>query len=218
MNQENLKKQIRDLHPWYQRINLDGVMTLNKGGKYGKYFGARAGEHTWNTITNFLPPSLKGMRILDLGCNAGFYSIQSSLLGAKEVVGIESNPVFFKQALFIKKFFDDVNNKKLNIKYIKSDIGNLDLDNMGNFDYVFAIAVLYHIGKHKHGKYTPEALNEQIEVINTLSKHTKKFIVRCRNSKKNSRDYYSNIFKEVGFFESKFIPEGKRGMILYEPR
>ena len=193
-------------------------MTLNKGGKYGKYFGARAGEHTWNTITNFLPPSLKGMRILDLGCNAGFYSIQSSLLGAKEVIGIERDSTFFKQTLFIKKFFEDFNNIKLNIEYIKSDIGNLDLDNMGNFDYVFAIAILYHIGKHKHGKYTEGALKEQKDVIRKLSSHTKKFIVRCRNTKVNSREYYSKIFKEVGFIESKFIPEGKRGMILYEKR
>jgi len=208
-------KQIKELKPWYQRMNLNGTMTLNKGDNY---FNAKAGEHTWNTIKTLLPDSLSTMRILDLGCNAGFYSVSSSLLDAVEVVGVESNPTFFKQALFIKKFFEDLNNKKLNIKYINSDIGNLDLHSLGNFDYIFAISILYHIGKHKYGKYTPEALNEQIEVINTLSKHTKKFIVRCRNSKVNSRAYYANIFKKAGFIESKFIPEGKRGMILYESR
>jgi len=218
MNQENLEQQIRDLHPWYQRINLDGVMTLNKGGKYGKYFGARAGEYTWNTITKFLPPSLKGMRILDLGCNAGFYSIQSSLLGAKEVIGVDMSPIFSKQALFIREFFEKSYNKKMNITYIKSDIGNVDFDNMGDFDYVYAIAVLYHIGKQKYGKYTKGSLDEQKTVLRKLSNKTKKFIVRCRRGKFNSREYYSKIFKEVGFIESKFIPEGKRGMILYEKR
>ena len=74
----------------------------NKGGTAGKYFHAKAGEHTWNTMSKFLPPSLKNMRILDLGCNAGFYSVKASLLGAKEVVGVDLSPIFFKQALYIK--------------------------------------------------------------------------------------------------------------------
>ena len=95
-------KQIKELSPWYQQINLNGNMTLNKGDKY---LHAKAGEYTWNTIKQFLPDSLSKMRILDLGCNAGFYSISYSLLGAKEVIAIEINTGFFKQALFIKDFF-----------------------------------------------------------------------------------------------------------------
>jgi len=216
MNKKDIIKQVKDMFPWYQCINLDGIMTITKGGTVGKYFNANAGEHTWNTISKFLPPSLENMRILDLGCNAGFYSVKSSLLGAKEVIGVEMAPIFLKQAFYIKEFFEKSYNKKLNITYIKSNIGDLDWNSMGDFEYVFAISVLYHIGKHKYGKYTPEALKEQIEVINTLSNHTKKFIVRCRNSSKNSREYYSNIFKQCGFVEKRFIPEGKRGMILYE--
>jgi SAM-dependent methyltransferase len=213
MDKENTIKQIKNLVPWYQYINLDGVMTLKKGNQY---YHANAGEHTWNVIKGLLPSSLNGMRILDLGCNAGFYSVKSFLLGAKEVIGIDMSPIFLKQAFYVKDFFEKFYSKKFNIEYIKSDIGDLDLDNMGNFDYIFAISVLYHIGKHKYGKYTPEALNEQIEVVEKLSKHTKKFIVRCRNAQYNNRKYYGKIFKKAGFIETKFISEGKRGMILYE--
>ena len=215
MDNQFITNKIKDLQPWYQCINLNGIMTLKKGENY---FSANAGEKTWNTIKNFLPSSLDNMRILDLGCNAGFYSIKSSLLGATEVVGVELTSVFFEQALFIKKFFEQFYSRNLNIKYIKSDIGNLDFDNIGNFDYVFAIAILYHIGKHKYGKYTENALKEQKNVIRKLTSHTKKIIVRCRNGQFNSREYYGKIFNEVDFIESKFISEGKRGMILYEPR
>lgn len=215
MDKENTIKQIENLVPWYQRINLDGIMTLKKGNKY---YHANAGEHTWNVIKGLLPSSLNGMRILDLGCNAGFYSVKSSLLGAKEVIGIDMSPIFLKQAFYVKDFFEKFYSKKFNIEYIKSDIGDLDLTNMGNFDYIFAISVLYHIGKHKYGKYTPKALNEQIQVIKKLSNHTKNFIVRYRNGKFNNKEYYSNIFKKAGFVEIRFIPEGKRGMILYEKR
>ena len=215
MNKQFITKKIKDLVPWYQCIDLNGIMTLKRGDNY---FNANAGEKTWNTIKTFLPSSLDNNRILDLGCNAGFYSIKSSLLGAKEVVGIELSPIFFEQALFIKEFFEEVSSRKLNVKYIKSDIGNLDLDNIGNFDYIFAIAILYHIGKHKYGKYTENALKEQKDVIRKLALHTKKFIVRCRNSQFNNREYYKQLFKEVNFTETKYIPEGKRGMILYESK
>lgn len=215
MDKKNINEEIKNLAPWYQRIDLDGVMTLKKGSNY---YHANAGEHTWSVINKLLPSSLNNMRILDLGCNAGFYSVKSSLLGAKEIIGVDISPIFLKQAFYIKNFFENFYNTKLNIKYIKSNIGDLNLDNMGNFDYVFAISVLYHIGKHKYGKYTPEALKEQIEVIEKLSKHTKKFIVRCRNAKYNNRKYYANIFKKAGFVETKFISEGKRGMIVYETR
>ena len=213
MNKDYIVKKIKELSPWYQCINLNGVMTIKPGDNY---FHAKAGESTWNSIKTFLPSSLDNMRILDLGCNAGFYSVSSSLLGAKEVIGVERSPIFFKQALFIKEYFEKLNKVKFNIKYIKLDIGDLDLHDIGNFDYILAIAVLYHIGKHKYGKYTKEALNEQIEVIKKLSTHTKKFIVRCRNSKFNNRSYYAKIFKEANFVETKFTSQGKRGMILYE--
>jgi 2-polyprenyl-3-methyl-5-hydroxy-6-metoxy-1,4-benzoquinol methylase len=216
MMSKDIVKQIKELAPWYQRINLNGVMTINKDDHY---FNVKAGEHTWNVIKKqFLPDSLSNMRILDLGCNAGFYSVSSSLLEAKEVIGVELGRNFFKQALFIKDFFEKYSKKKLNIKYINADIGDLDLDNLGDFDYIFAIAIIYHIGKHKYGKYTKEALKEQKDVIKRLSFHTKKFIIRCRNGKNNSREYYKNMFEENGFVESKFIPQGKRGMILYESR
>jgi tRNA (mo5U34)-methyltransferase len=215
MEKEQLIKKIKALAPWYQRINLDGTMTINKGDKY---ISANAGEHTWNTINKFLPKSLAGARVLDLGCNAGYYSIRSSLLGAKEVVGVDLSRVFFPQALFIKEYFEKSHNKKLNINYIKSDITDLNFNELGDFDYVFAIAVLYHIGKQKYGKYTEKTLREQRRVIKELSLHTKKFIVRCRNSKYNSREYYKKMFKNVGFTETNFIPEGKRGMILYESK
>jgi tRNA (mo5U34)-methyltransferase len=215
MDKKNITEDIRNLAPWYQRINLNGIMTLTKGSNY---FHAHAGEHTWNVMSKLLPISLDGMSILDLGCNAGFYSVKASLLGAKEVIGIDLSPIFLKQAFYIKDYFENFYNKKLNIEYIKSNIGDLDLDSMGNFDCVFAISVLYHIGKHKYGKYTPEALKEQIEVIEKLSKHTKKFIVRCRNAQYNNRKYYGKIFKKSGFVETKFISEGKRGMIVYETR
>ena len=213
MNKDELISKIKYLSPWYQNINLNGVRTINKGDKY---ISANAGEKTWNTIKTLLPDSLENMRILDLGCNAGYYSLNASLLNAKEVIGVELTPTFYAQALFVKDYYEELYNRSFNVQYLNINISDLDFDKIGKFDYVFAIAVLYHIGKHQFGKHTDEAFQEQINVIKKLSKISDKFIVRCRNSKRNSREYYKKIFKEANFIESQYIPEGKRGMILYE--
>ena len=63
MNKEKIANKIKELKPWYQHINLNGIMTIKKGDKY---VHAKAGEHTWKTIKTFLPSSLDNMRISDL--------------------------------------------------------------------------------------------------------------------------------------------------------
>lgn len=201
-----LAKKIAAMGPWYQRIDIDGVITTDK---------RVSTIALWNSVRKMLPENLKGMRILDLGCNAGHYSVQASLLGADEVIGIDLSKVWYPQALFVKEHFESKHGP-LNITYINKDISDVDLEELGHFDYVFALAVLYHIGKHKYGKYTPKALEEQRKVIKILSCISDNVIVRSRNGKYNSPEYYTKIFDEFGF-EQKILEPGKRGrrLMLY---
>jgi len=206
-----MKSKIKQLGPWYQKINIEGIITT-KGGPYSSMDSSTI---IWEKISNLLSNKFKGMNILDLGCNAGFYSIMAAKEGAK-VIGIESNNTFFNQALFLKEYYEKLWNKKLDITYIKKDILDVDLNSFGKFDYVFALSILYHIGKHKYGKGTDRTLKKQVEVIETLSKNSNKFVVRARTGKNKDVDYYNNVFKDLGFMSSKVIYEGKRSLILYE--
>ena len=43
-------------------------------------------------------PSLKGTRVLDLGCNEGFFCNKALELGAREVIGVDKNAGFIKKA------------------------------------------------------------------------------------------------------------------------
>jgi len=78
MNRDYLEMKIKQLSPWYQNINLQGIQTLRK----------RDTEQAWNRIKENFPMNYEGMRILDLGCNAGYYSIMAANEGAS-VIGIE---------------------------------------------------------------------------------------------------------------------------------
>ena len=206
----NLEKQMNSLAPWYQKINLpQGITTSSK-----TYRAVPAGEKAWKQIKQLLPPSLKNMRILDLGCNAGYYCIRSSLMGAKDVIGIDKSPTFFPQTSFIKDCFE-AHHGPLNIKYIQEEILDVDFSMLGSFDYVYAIAIIYHIGKGRYGKYTVQAQKAQSDVIGKIAKVSKNFIVRTRNSQLNNVAYYDKMFSKFGLKNKKTLAHGKRSMVLY---
>lgn len=212
MKKQELQKKIKQLGPWYQRMNLDGITTGRK----------RDVEQTWKLIEKSFPMNYKSSRILDLGCNAGYYSVMAARNGAS-LVSIESGQKPFKQAVFLKKYFEDLWDTKLDITYMNKDISDIDFIKLGKFDYIFAFAILYHIGNSKFGKGTPESFAEQDRVISSLTKITDKFIVRARQRKRENQGYYNSkyynvVFKKLGFRPVKTIIEGSgdRSFISYE--
>src|SRR5690606_34210829 len=51
----------------------------------------------WREIGKHIPRSLRGWRVLDVGCNGGFYSIELARLGAR-VLAIDHDPHSLAQA------------------------------------------------------------------------------------------------------------------------
>jgi cyclopropane fatty-acyl-phospholipid synthase-like methyltransferase len=208
MTKEEIQVQIKELGSWYQTIDFDGIITTDK---------KISGDKLWKIIKKqYLPDSMNGMRVLDLGCNAGYFSVQSAILGA-DVIGVEGSSKFFKQAEFTKKFFEERYKQSFKIKFLKTDISDLDFNSLGYFDYILAISILYHIGKFKFGKNTKEALFEQEIVIQKLTNMTNKIIVRTRNTKYNSVEYYNKIFEKFNFkFDNILASDEKRSLVLFE--
>lgn len=207
MERQDLQKKIEQLGPWYQRISLDGILTGKK----------RDVKQIWETMESSFPIDYKSSRILDLGCNAGFYCIMAARRGAS-VIGIEAGQQPFEQAIFLKNYFEALWNIKLDITYIHKDISNVDFISLGKFDCVFALAILYHIGNFKFGRGTPESFVERNRVISLLTKITDKFIVRARQKKHQNPEYYNEVFKNLGFRPTKTVHEGRseRSLIFYE--
>jgi len=212
MKKQELHLKVKQLKPWYQKINIGGIWTTHKGTPY---VGLEKAETTWGKIDSCISENYKSLKVLDLGCNAGYYSVMAARKGSS-VVGIESNMTFFNQALFLKDYYEKLQNTKLDIQYIHKDILDVDYSKMGKFDYIFALAILYHIGKHKYGKYTPKTLAAQKKIISYFSTITDNFIVRGRGGKYSCPAYYDSIFKPLNFNPVKIIPEGKRVLILYK--
>jgi len=78
---ERLRERIRALDPWFHDIDLgpDLKTKLTRCADDSIDHPKPA----WSVIRNFLPGNLIGRSVLDVGCNAGFFSFEARRLGAR---------------------------------------------------------------------------------------------------------------------------------------
>jgi tRNA (mo5U34)-methyltransferase len=87
------QRQIDTLGPWFHNLHLpSGAQTLPN-----HFLGGDFPAFKWRQIEPFLPSDLNGWRVLDVGCNAGFYSFELARRGAS-VLGIDVDPHYLAQA------------------------------------------------------------------------------------------------------------------------
>jgi SAM-dependent methyltransferase len=213
MDKSSLKAEIKKLRPWYQEVDFgNGVIAKSSHSKL-------SGEYAWRYIEQLLPESLEGKRILDLGSNAGLFCIRTAQMGAKKVIGIEKEPKHLRQCEFLKRYFDTKN-----VKFINMDLLNLSNRNMGKFDIILAIAVLYWVGRYGHiakgTHYSNKYRARELVFIKHLVTLSDTFIIRARGQKYNNHEYYGEIFDGHGFDMKELLYEdvGQHEMMLFERR
>jgi tRNA (mo5U34)-methyltransferase len=132
VTRDEIDQQVKKLGPWFHNLDLDGVMTAPRHflGDYPRQKFAR--------FAHAIPEDLTGKTVLDIGCNAGFYSIEMKRRGAKRVVGIDSDDSYLAQARFAAEITrTDIELRKLDVY----EVGKLD----EKFDVVLFMGVLYHL-------------------------------------------------------------------------
>jgi tRNA (mo5U34)-methyltransferase len=113
-------------------MNLNGVETA-PDHFLGDYPAVK-----WRSFQDALPTDLRGQSVLDVGCNAGFYSIEMARRGAARVVGVDSNPRYLAQA----RLAAEVSGVNLDLRQMSV----YDLGSLGErFDLVLFMGVLYHL-------------------------------------------------------------------------
>jgi tRNA (mo5U34)-methyltransferase len=89
-----IERRIEELQPWFHNLTLEGVKTA-PDHPLGDYPTLK-----WRGFANAIPQDLQGKTVLDIGCNAGFFSFEMKRRGAKRVVGIDTEPLYLEQARF----------------------------------------------------------------------------------------------------------------------
>ena len=94
LSEAQIRQRVRELGPWFHNLDRGGVMTA-PDHFLGDYPAAK-----WRGFAQAIPADLSGKTALDVGCNAGFYSIEMKRRGAERVVGIDLNETYREQARF----------------------------------------------------------------------------------------------------------------------
>src|SRR5213080_3502768 len=128
----DLSQRITELGEWFHNLDLKGVKTAPN------HFLGDFPNIKFQQINSALPASLEGATVLDIGCNAGFYSIEMKRRGARRVLGIDVDDRYLNQARFAAETLD------LDIEFQKRSVYEVDQIE-GQFDYVFFMGVFYHL-------------------------------------------------------------------------
>ncbi len=127
-----LARRIQGMGKWFHNLNLRGIQTAPD------HFLGDFPNIKWQKICDEIPLNLQGASVLDIGCNAGFYSIEMRRRGAGRVLGIDVDDRYLEQARFAAKTLD------LDIEFRKCSVYELD-SIPGQFDYVVFMGVFYHL-------------------------------------------------------------------------
>lgn len=129
---KDLTTRIEELGPWFHNLRLDGIETA-PDHPLGDY-----PDFKWQGFRHIVPEDLSGQTVLDIGCNAGFYSIEMARRGADRVVGIDSDPRYLAQA----ELAAEANGVKIDLRQMSV----YDVAQLGEkFDFVIFMGVLYHL-------------------------------------------------------------------------
>jgi len=127
-----LQQQIESLGPWFHNMRINGIQTAPD------HFLGDYPEIKFAAFRHALPADLTGRTVLDIGCNAGFYSLEMKRRGADRVVGIDTDEHYLSQARFAAQV------EKTEIEF--RNMAVWDIASLGErFDLVIFMGVLYHL-------------------------------------------------------------------------
>src|SRR2546421_5670303 len=127
-----LAQRISELGDWFHNLDLHGVPTAPH------HFLGDFPNIKWKHISQAIPQDLSGATVLDIGCNAGFYSLQMKQRGAKYVLGVDVDDRYLSQARFAAETLG------LEIDFQKLSVYDVD-QTPGQFDYVLFMGLFYHL-------------------------------------------------------------------------
>lgn len=126
--------EIESLSPWFHNIHLpSGHQTAPD------HFLGDFPSFKWEKIKESIPERLEGWNVLDIGCNAGFYSIELAKRGA-QVTAIDLDEHYLKQAQWVAEQFG-LDSKIEFLQMQVYDFAHFEK----KFDLVWFMGVFYHL-------------------------------------------------------------------------
>jgi tRNA (mo5U34)-methyltransferase len=128
----DIRRRVAELGEWFHNLDLHGVQTAPN------HFLHDYPNVKWQHFQHAIPDDLTGKSVLDIGCNAGFYSLEMKRRGASRVLGLDTDDRYLAQARLAAEVLGaDIEFRNLSV---------YDLAQLGErFDVVIFMGVLYHL-------------------------------------------------------------------------
>ncbi len=129
-----IEARVRELRPWFHNLHLPGdVQTVPD------HFLGDFPSYKWKETAKSLPEDMSGIRALDIGCNAGFYSMELARRGAS-VTAVDMNPHYLEQAVWAAGLYGL--ERKIDFRRMQV----YELARMGKkWDLVLFLGTFYHL-------------------------------------------------------------------------
>ncbi|MFL5408029.1 MAG: TIGR04290 family methyltransferase [Myxococcales bacterium] len=186
MTPEQIERRVRELAPWFHDLDLNGVRTAPD------HFLGSYPQGLWEAIRHIVPQDLAGKTVLDLGCNAGFFSIEMSRRGAARVLGIDFDARYLEQARLTVEVAGATNIELRQLSVY-------DVARLGEkFDLVVFMGVFYHL---RHPLLALDLVREHVVKDQML------FECMCRGSVRSRRYASDYPFEERDVFDEPAWPK-----------
>jgi len=162
MQPQELEQRITALPGWRYEFHFDGGVSTptpsrgvaNRQEQRRRYFFERLLSLTGGTLA--------GRRVLDLGCNAGFWALQAIEAGADFVLGIDGGRSYIDQAELV---FEAKGIDPSRYRFEHGDVFEHALTE--DFDIVLCLALLDHVAKPVELFDRIAAVEPELVVIDT---------------------------------------------------
>jgi tRNA (mo5U34)-methyltransferase len=163
MTNTEIRQRIAQFPRWHYQFDLAGELTpIFEPGHINRHQQRKA--HFFQPLVSLCGGSLVGMRVLDLGCNAGYWALNSIWAGCSFVLGIDARPLHVEQADFV---FEVNRIERDRYRFLQGDILSLSKRDLGAFDLVLCLGLLYHVNRPVDLLLLAESLNTDLLVIDT---------------------------------------------------
>jgi SAM-dependent methyltransferase len=163
-------EQIAAFPEWHYDFEIDGQRTNPAKRAWQE---ARAAQIIGPAV-ELSGGSLAGTRVLDLGCNAGFFSLKAIEAGCEFVLGIDGRQVHVDQSNLV---FDSYGVDRGRYDFVCGNFLEYPFEQLPPFDLVLCLGVLYHVANPIGLLGKLAAVNSDLLVIDTkLSRENGTFL------------------------------------------